>query len=82
MTGVQTCALPICDGTLRLRAESLRHRTYYRMDATRPLRDERFFWPSEVLVAQVRISAHRGRRFRLIVDAVSAGSWTMGVARK
>lgn len=40
------------DGTLRLRAESLRHRTYYRMDATRPLRDERFFWPSEVLVAQ------------------------------
>ena len=30
----------------------------------------------------VRISAHRGRRFSLIVDAVSAGSWTTGVARK
>ena len=30
----------------------------------------------------VRISAHRGRHFRLIVDAVSAGSWTTGVARK
>jgi hypothetical protein len=40
------------DGTLRLRAESLRHRTYYRMDATRPLRDQRFFWPSDVMVAQ------------------------------
>ncbi|MGL6113308.1 MAG: hypothetical protein ACRC2B_24715, partial [Rubrivivax sp.] len=26
--------------------------------------------------AVVRISAHRGRRFRLIVDAISAGSWT------
>jgi hypothetical protein len=25
---------------------------------------------------QVRISAHRGRHFRLIVDGVSAGSWT------
>ena len=24
----------------------------------------------------LRISAHRGRRFRLIVDAISAGSWT------
>lgn len=24
----------------------------------------------------------RGRRFSLIVDAVSAGSWTTGVARK
>jgi len=24
----------------------------------------------------LRISAHRGRRFRLIVDGVSAGSWT------
>jgi len=24
----------------------------------------------------VRISAHRGRHFRLIVDGVSAGSWT------
>ena len=26
--------------------------------------------------------ADRGRRFSLIVDAVSAGSWTMGVTRK
>jgi len=26
--------------------------------------------------------ADRGRRFSLIVDAVSAGSWTTGVARK
>lgn len=26
--------------------------------------------------------ADRGRRFSLIVDAVSAGSWTMGMARK
>jgi hypothetical protein len=42
----------VVDGTLRLRAESLRHRTYYRMDAVRPLRDERFSWPSEVLLAQ------------------------------
>jgi len=25
---------------------------------------------------QLRISAHRGRHFRLIVDAISAGSWT------
>jgi hypothetical protein len=24
----------------------------------------------------LRISAHRGRRFRLIVDGFSAGSWT------
>jgi hypothetical protein len=24
----------------------------------------------------LRISGHRGRRFRLIVDAISAGSWT------
>jgi hypothetical protein len=24
----------------------------------------------------LHISAHRGRRFRLIVDAISAGSWT------
>jgi len=24
----------------------------------------------------MRISAHRGRRFRLIVDGISAGSWT------
>jgi hypothetical protein len=31
---------------------------------------------------EVRISAHRGRDFSVIVDAVSAGSWTMGVARK
>jgi hypothetical protein len=30
----------------------------------------------------LRISTHRGRHFRLIVDAVSAGSWTTGVARK
>jgi len=27
---------------------------------------------------QRRISTHRGRRFSLIVDVVSAGSWTMG----
>ena len=26
--------------------------------------------------------ADRGRHFSVIVDAVSAGSWTMGVARK
>jgi hypothetical protein len=25
---------------------------------------------------KLRISGHRGRRFRLIVDAISAGSWT------
>jgi hypothetical protein len=31
---------------------------------------------SQVLATFVRISAHRGRRFRLIVDAISAGSWT------
>ena len=30
----------------------------------------------------VSISAHRGRHFRLIVDAVSARSWTTGVVRK
>ncbi|MDD4999972.1 MAG: hypothetical protein PHO55_03185, partial [Thiomonas arsenitoxydans] len=27
-------------------------------------------------LAQLRISAHRGRHFRLIVDGISAGSWT------
>jgi hypothetical protein len=27
-------------------------------------------------IAGMRISGHRGRRFRLIVDAISAGSWT------
>ena len=37
---------------------------------------------SRTLNVGLRISAHRRRRFRLIVDAVSAGSWTMGVARK
>ena len=26
---------------------------------------------------QLRISAHRGRRFSLIVDGISAGSWTL-----
>ena len=30
-----------------------------------------------VHVLEVRISAHRGRHFRLIVDAISAGSWTV-----
>jgi hypothetical protein len=38
-------------------------------------------WPRAHLLLDasridVRISAHRGRRFRLIVDAISAGSWT------
>jgi hypothetical protein len=38
--------------------------------------------PLPVLVARLRISAHRGRDFSVIVDGVSAGSWTTGVARK
>lgn len=47
----------------------------------RPDRHKRYRWPEPTfeLDAQLHIPAHRGRHFSVIVDAVSASSWTMGV---
>lgn len=44
--------VPRNSGAVRLRAESLRHRTYYRMDAVAMGTQRSFEWPSEVLAAQ------------------------------
>ena len=38
-------------GNVRLRAQSLRHRLYYRMDALRPSGSRSFAWPSDLLGA-------------------------------
>lgn len=38
--------------------------------------------PGATFEDKMRISAHRGRRFSLVVDAVSASSWTTWLATK
>ena len=39
-------------GTIRLRAQGIKHDLYYRMDAARPAASHAYHWPSDLLAAQ------------------------------
>ena len=57
---------PAGDAIVHLRASSLRHRLYYRMDTIRPAGSSSYLWPADLLSA-----------FRLKRDELGVVAWTI-----